>query len=138
MALWSDDEVLQVMWRFEAKHDSAAQIALAFGTSRSAVLGVVKRVKDSIFQLDGAGLGDNDRLVILRRVLGGADAARVAKDFARRCPGLTRYAVLLLVSQILRETALAGDDLCVKPANRDAVGWPSWWSTTVVRRGRVA
>ncbi len=138
MAGWSDDEILQVMWRTDVLGQSAQQIALAFNTSRNAILGVIKRVRDAVFQLEGARLGDNDRLVILRRVLAGTEATVVAKDFACRHPGFSRMATLLLVHQILRETALAGPCAATLEDNRDANCWPEWWTVNVVNRGCAA
>jgi hypothetical protein len=135
---WTDDEVLQMMWRFEALEQTAAQIGLSFGVSRSAILGMTKRVRDADAQLEVADLGDTARLVILRRVLCGTEAKVVAKDFAKRTGRkIDRLAVLLLVHQMLRETALAGPCVCADPANRDTVAFPGWWSTNVVKR-RVA
>lgn len=139
MTAWSDDEVLQMMWRFEALEQTAAQIGLSFGVSRSAILGMTKRVRDAVFALEAATLTDSDRLVVLRRVLGGTAADVVARDFGRRTGRkVTRYAVLLLVHQTLRETALAGPCVCADPANRDTVAFPAWWSVNVVRRGVAA
>jgi len=72
-------------------------------------------------------------------VLGGTAADVVARDFGRRTGRkVTRYAVLLLVHQTLRETALAGPCVCADPANRDTVAFPAWWSVNVVRRGVAA
>lgn len=132
MSGWSDADVLRVIWRVGALGQSATQVCLAFDATRSAVLGLVKRVRDAGPQVEAARLGDADRYFILDAVLAGRSAQAVGKPF-----GLSRYAVLHLVSQILRETAESGTDLTIAEGWSE-VGkriWPAWWSPI---EGRIA
>lgn len=133
MTVWTDGEILRVIWRTAGLGQSASSVGPAFDVSRSAILGLVKRVKDAGAQVEAAGLHDVEMLDILHRVLRGEPAERVAKEF-----GLTRYGVLNMVSGVLVDTAKAGPDGTVLPANRDRVAWPGWWLDDISLRRAVA
>lgn len=128
MSVWTDQEVLRVMWRVGTVGQSAGEVCLAFDTTRSAICGLVKRVRDAGRQVEALGLGDLDRLYLLDAMLAGASAAHLGSG----C-GLSRYGVLHLVSEILRESAEAGPDLARKAENNDRVAWPAWCDLAAVR-----
>ena len=49
---WSDDDILEVMDQVERRHLSASVVATHFATSRSAICGLVKRIRDDIAEED--------------------------------------------------------------------------------------
>ena len=43
---WSDVDILAILWRSEGMGHTAAQIALIYGTTASAIKGVLRRAKN--------------------------------------------------------------------------------------------
>jgi hypothetical protein len=103
-------------------------VALAIGATRSAVSGILKRLRDAEPHVAALQFRDHERLLILDRVLRGTSAEAVAKDFAKvkGCP-VHRKVILYLVWWILNDLAVAGEGTVADPLNHDLVDWPSWW-----------
>jgi hypothetical protein len=134
MSGWSDLDILELMFRHKTLGQSAAQVGLAMICSRSAVCGMVKRVMDSAPQVEALRFRDHERFTILERVLGGASAEAVAKDFAKvKGFAVHRMAVLYLVWVILNDLSAAGGDDCIRPDNSDVRRLPGWWRAGEVR-----
>lgn len=122
--VWSDGDVLAVLWRYHAMAQTAAQIAVTFGASRSAVLGLVHRQKLALAQMDPDGLSDADLLDLLDQLRGsGVSAASLAQRF-----GLSRFAVLGLAHQLVFEAAAAGPCVAQRPENRSGGMARLWWA----------
>ena len=109
---------------------SALLPGLAYGlsTSRSAVAGIVKRMRDARAQVEAARLGDNEvKLILDRHFFGRTRAEVIAKDFARKGKALTRQSVLYLVWWVMNDLHHAGADQVLNPANAEVIDWPQWW-----------
>lgn len=122
----TDDDYLSILFRCDTLGQTYAQVAISLGTSRSAISGAIKRMRDAWPQVEAAGLTDNQVKTILDRMFFGRSlAASIAKDFA--CTGLSRMAVLYLCWRVMNDLCAAGEDLTAKPENADVMDWPGWW-----------
>lgn len=124
----TDSEILSTMFRHETLGQTMAQVALGMSTSRSAVAGIVKRMRDAKPQVEAAGLTDLQVKTILdRHFFGRTSAESIAKDFARLGKALSRQGVLYLVWWVMNDLHHAGPDQVLNPANADVIDWPQWW-----------
>lgn len=124
----SDDDILSVMFRCETLGQTYAQVSLSLGVTRSAVSGIVKRMRDAKPQVEAARLGDNEVKLILDRAFFGKNPAEaIAKDFAAKGKALSRQGVLYLVWWVMHDLHHAGPDRVLNPANADVIDWPQWW-----------
>lgn len=122
----SDSDILSTMFRHATLGQTMAQVAYGMDISRSAVAGIVKRMRDAKPQVEAARLTDAQIKTILdRHFFGKSSAEVIAKDFARA--GLSRQGVLYLVWWVMHDLAVAGPDLVLNPANADVIDWPQWW-----------
>ena len=122
-----DEALLSVLFRSATLRWTYAQIAVSDGLTRSAVAGMVSRLRDAHAQVVAARLPDHEILRVVDRVLSGASADSVAKDFARRRVSLSRLAVLYLVWWVMNDLHHAGPDLSTDAGNADLHAWPQWW-----------
>ena len=130
VTVWTDMEVLEMVFRHRSLGQSTAQVGLSLGVSRNAVIGISKRVSDGGALVHARRWRDSDILAIADRVLvQGHPSANLANRF-----DLTRNAVLYLVWLVMNDAAHAGADEVLRPANDDAVKWPEWWKPVVARR----
>lgn len=122
----SDSDILSTMFRHATLGQTLSQVAYGMGASRSAVAGIVKRMRDAKLQVEAARLTDAQIKTILdRHLFGGNRAESIAKDFARA--GLSRQGVLYLVWWVMNDLHHAGPDRVLNPANADVIDWPQWW-----------
>ena len=63
--VWTDADILDALWRRDAKGHSAATIAATFGVSRNAVLGVLHRIDRAGAAFDWEALADCTLLSVL-------------------------------------------------------------------------
>jgi ABC-type transporter Mla subunit MlaD len=129
MSGWSDLDLVEVLFRCDTLGQTMAQAAAAVTTTRSAISGALKRLRDAAPQLEALRLRDHEVLAIVAGVLDGTrDAEAMAKTFAdKRRMHVTRMAVLYLVWWVMNDAAVARGSDAVKPDNQDWVAWPSWW-----------
>jgi hypothetical protein len=130
--LWSDSDVLDVLWRFEVKGQTASQLALTYGVTRNAILGLVHRVKRDLPPGREDALTDEQLLVILDKVRG---AGRPADEIGHEV-GLSRNAVLALVHRLMAE--VAGPGAAVKPENRNGGMDRHWFLDGLQKQGIAA
>lgn len=124
----TDDEILSAMFRYQTLGQTMSQVAYGLSTSRSAVAGIVKRMRDARAQVEAARLGDNEvKLILDRHFFGRTRAEVIAKDFARKGKALTRQSVLYLVWWVMNDLHHAGADQVLNPANAEVIDWPQWW-----------
>ena len=122
-SFWTDGDVLEVVFRFEAFGQSLSQIAAMTGVSRSAIGGVVHRITRAADQVEARRLRDHEAVDLLSRFFGEDQSAeRLAKRF-----GLSRNAVVRFIASVMVEAARAGAEDCARVENRDRVVWPDWW-----------
>lgn len=130
----SDDDYLSVMFRVETLGQTYAQAGMALGASRSAISGIVKRMRDAKDLVDACRLSDNEvKLVLDRHFFGRTRAEVIAKDFAGMGKPLTRHAVLYLVWWVMNDLCAAGDDLTRSADNAEVIDWPLWWRRVQTR-----
>lgn len=116
------------MFRHATLGQTMSQVAYGLSTSRSAVAGIVKRMRDARPQVEAARLGDNEvKLILDRHFFGRVRAEVIAKDFAAKGRALTRQSVLYLVWWVMNDLAVAGADEVLNPANAEVIDWPLWW-----------
>lgn len=129
MAGWSDVDLLEVLFRCDTLGQTMAQAAASVTTTRSAISGALKRMRDAAPQIEALRLRDHEVLAAVKGVLDGTrDAEAVAKTFAgKRGVNVSRMAVLYLVWWVMNDAAVAGESGDVKPDNQDRVAWPNWW-----------
>lgn len=117
---YTDADVLQILWRKDAKGQTGGQIAAIHGITRNAVLGLLHRCAHVDFMPDH--FSDSALLAMVDRVGSGVAANVVAKDF-----GIMRFNVLALVHAVRLDLARAGGCTCERAENRDG-GMPAqWW-----------
>jgi hypothetical protein len=132
-ASWSDLDTLEVMFRFETLNETGAQVAVAMGASRSAILGLAHRMRSAAAELAAQPMRDGALLTLVDGILlHHQSAERLA---ARH--GLSRNAVLRAVWVVMNDAALAGPSQ-TRQANGDLVVWPKWWRPVPAAQGRVA
>ncbi|MES2814511.1 MAG: hypothetical protein V4720_06415 [Pseudomonadota bacterium] len=125
----TDGDILGAMFRHVTLGQSMAQVGLTLGCSRSAVAGIIKRMRDAAPQVEAARLTDSQVKTILdRHFFGHTSAEVIAKDFAKRIPsGFNRQAVLYLIWWVMNDLHAAGPDQVMNPANSEVIDWPHWW-----------
>ena len=134
VAVWTDLEILEMVFRHRTLRQSALQVGLTFGVSRNVVIGIAKRVSDGGALVHARRWRDSDMLAIANRVLvQGHPCANLANRF-----DLTRNAVLYLVWLVMNDAACAWADEVLRPVNDDAVKWPIWWQPVVARPASVS
>jgi DNA-binding CsgD family transcriptional regulator len=122
MSVWTDDEILQAMFRFRTLGETGSQIALVMNASRSAVLGLMRRSFKAEAEVAARGLTDAQVLALCDGLLRqGRPADRLAREFA-----ISRNAVLWQVWAVLNDSALAEAGGGGTGA-QDPVAWPRWW-----------
>jgi hypothetical protein len=123
----SDDDHLSILFRCDTLGQTYAQVALTLGTTRNAVGGVVKRLRDAAPLVKAARLDDGQfQLVLSRMFCSRHTAEAIAKDFARLGKPMTRHAVLYLVWWVMNDLHCAGED-AGEVGGTDPVAWPAWW-----------
>lgn len=129
---WTDTEILGALLRMRGKGQSAAQVAVTLGATRSAVLGMVNRVERATPDPDT--LADEVLLSVLDDFRGRGVAASL---IARRLR-LSRMAVLGLVHQLQMDFAHSnGGERAMRPGNRDGDEPLGWWEPGIWARGEI-
>lgn len=133
MTVWSDSDVLGMAWRFRARQQSAAQVALTFGTSRNSVIGIVTRIAKAE---PAAGELADDALLSIMHDFEARGLA--AADIAARL-GVPRDVVLAAVHAVrLDYSRSRHGEAALRPENADG-GMPRvWWGPGLIQRGAAA
>lgn len=131
-AEWSDGDILTVLWRFRVEQHTAAQLALSFGVTRSAILGLVHRVVKAGAAVDLDGLGDGVILGLLAAVRG----ATMSAAEAGASHGLSGNAVLGVVHRLMAEVAGPGE--AKRPENRNGGMDRHWYRDGLAKRRAAA
>lgn len=135
---WSDAELLGLLWRRDALRQTAAQVALIVGATRSAVCGALHRLDQAVVGTSGADLADRltdgQLLALLDEVQGRGTAA----DVAGRRLNLSRLQVLGVIHAVLMDLARsngpAGAPRASHPGNRNGDLSLGWWADGLARR----
>lgn len=135
---WSDAELLGLLWRRDALRQTAAQVALIVGATRSAVCGALHRVDQALIGTNGAAiadsLSDGQLLALLDEVQGRGTAA----DVAGRRLNLSRLQVLAVIHAVrmdlARSNGPAGAPRASRPGNRNGDLSLGWWADGLARR----
>ena len=130
--LWSDCDVLDVLWAHRVKRLTASQLALTYGATRNAVCGLIHRVNVALNPADLDRLGDEALLRILDKVRGEG----VAAEDAGAVFGLSRLATLALVHALMAEVAGPGD--AQRPENRNGGMERHWYRAGLDKRREAA
>ncbi len=134
----SDAELLALLWRRDALRQTAAQIALILGDTRSAICGALHRVDQAVADASGAELADRltdgQLLALLDEVQGRGTSAEVAGRRLR----LSRLQVLAVIHTVRLDLARsygpAGSPRASRPGNRNGDLPLGWWADGLARR----
>jgi hypothetical protein len=123
-----DSDILSAMFRCGTLGQTYSQAAYGMDTTRSAIGGIIKRMRDARPQVEAARLTDAQVKTILdRHFFGRSSAEVIAKDFAKSGKALSRYGVLYLLWWVMNDLHAAGPDQVINPGNADVIDWPQWW-----------
>jgi hypothetical protein len=129
---WTDAEILGALWRMRALGQSAAQVAMTLGVTRSAVLGMVHRAECAT--PEPKTLADETLLSLLDDFRGRGIAAA---EIGRRM-NLPRLAVLGLLHVVLLDFAHSnGGERAMRPGNRDGDEPLGWWAQGIWARAEI-
>jgi biotin operon repressor len=133
--VWTDEILLDVLWRWDGRRQSAGVIATTLGITRNAVLGAVHRAIRAGQAFDWEALADCTLLAVLDEFHGRGTPAEV---LGRRL-GQPRMAVLHMIHCLRVDAARAEapGPFATRPGKRNGDLPLGWWAARAGFQGNL-